>query len=376
LREEQKAPMSVLAGGVFAGEVDDNFSDLRRLVDDVGGRAADARMGRRRLPEVFDETAWRNLEETGLSRLTTNPDLEAGPTEAAVVLRGLARHAVAAPVAETDLLGAWLAGQTGVEVPPSGPLTVALADGTHDGARIAGTAAAVPWTRAAERVLLAVRVGGALHVGAADPGALAIRDGYNLAGEPRDAVAFDLPSADFAEADAALVDQLTRRGAWARCVQCIGALDAAAQLSVAHTRERVQFGRPLSSFQAVQHTLAQMAGEIERARATTELATAAVADHGFASGQAHYAVAVAKVVLGRVVPAVATAAHQLHGAIGVTIEHPLWSSTNRAYSWIGEFGSTGQHARYLGRLALEHGADAGTLWDVLTGGAGEAGTPG
>jgi acyl-CoA dehydrogenase len=65
-----------------------------------------------------------------------------------------------------------------------------------------------------------------------------------------------------------------------------------------------------------------------------------------------------------VVPTVSTIAHQLHGAIGVTIEHPLWSSTNRAHSWIDEFGSTGHHARRLGRIALA--AQGDTLWDVLT----------
>jgi hypothetical protein len=54
-----------------------------------------------------------------------------------------------------------------------------------------------------------------------------------------------------------------------------------------------------------------VAGEVERARAATELAVAAVTDHGFDSAQADYAVTVAKVVLGRVVPAVVTAAHQL-----------------------------------------------------------------
>ena len=41
-------------------------------------------------------------------------------------------------------------------------------------------------------------------------------------------------------------------------------------LTVAHTGERVQFGRSLSKFQAVQHSLAAMAGEIERARAATD----------------------------------------------------------------------------------------------------------
>ena len=360
--------MSVLAGGVFAADTDDDLSDLRNLVDDIGGRAAEARIGQRRLPEEFDETAWQNLDETGLSRLTSTPDLGAGPAEAAIVLRGTARHAVAAPVAETDLLAAWLAGATGIELPESGPLTIALTEGTVDGGRITGTAHGVPWTHAAARVVLAVRVADKLYVTAVSPGDVSITDGHNLGGEPRDDVEFELPADDFVELDAVVADELTRRGAWARCVQCIGALDAAAELTVAHTRERVQFGRPLSKFQAVQHALAQMAGEIERARAATELAVAAATDHGFDSPQTDYAVTVAKVVLGRVVPAVATVAHQLHGAIGVTIEHPLWSATNRAHSWIDEFGSTGHYARRLGRLALDNGQDAGGLWDVLTSG--------
>ncbi|MCV7104253.1 acyl-CoA dehydrogenase family protein, partial [Mycolicibacterium chitae] len=175
-------------------------------------------------------------------------------------------------------------------------------------------------------------------------------------------------SADAVRCGAEVADELARRGAWARCVQVLGALDAAAEMTVAHTRERQQFGRALSKFQAVQHALAQMAGEIERGRAATTLAVAAAADHGFDSPQADYAVTLAKVVLGRVVPEVTTTAHQLHGAIGVTLEHSLWSATLRAHSWIGEFGSTGRHARRLGRRALDAGArgDDGALWDALT----------
>jgi acyl-CoA dehydrogenase len=355
----------VLAGGVFAESGGDSSetAELRQLVDDIGSRSFAARLGQRGLPETFDDTAWANLEETGLSRLTTTPDLGAGPVEAAVVLRGLAFHSVAAPVAETDLLAGWLATQAGVDVPESGPLTIAIADGAVADGRLVGSAARVPWTRAGAVVLAVTTADGPL-VGVARPEDLTITDGYNLGGEPRDDIEFDLPADGFAGVEPAALVELTRRGALARCVQIIGALDAAAELSVAHTRERIQFGRPLSKFQAVQHALACMAGEIERARAATTLAVVAAADHGFAAPQTDYAVTVAKVVLGRVVPAVNTVAHQLHGAIGVTIEHQLWSSTNRAHSWIDEFGSTGWYARRLGRAALS--AD-GELWDVLSG---------
>jgi alkylation response protein AidB-like acyl-CoA dehydrogenase len=322
-------------------------NELARLVDDIGRRSFDARIGRRGIPEEFDDALWRNLEDTGLSRLTAGED--AGPAEAAIVLSGLARHAAAVPLAETDLLAAWLAGMAGIDVPDGGPLTVAIADAHTDGDRISGIATEVPWPHSAA-VLLAARTPKALHVGIIDD--VAITDDHNLAGEPRGSFVFDLPVMRLTAMDLSISDELRRRGAWARCVQTVGVLDAAATLTVSHTRQRQQFGRPLSVFQSVQHSLAAMAGEIERARAATDLAVAAADAHGFASAQTDYAVAVAKVAVGRAVEPVTTIAHQLHGAIGVTREHHLWLATMRARSWVDDFGTTVHHARRLGRMTL------------------------
>ena len=69
--------------------------------------------------------------------------------------------------------------------------------------------------------------------------------------------------------------------------------------------------------------------------------------------------------LGQVVPIVITSAHQLHGAIGVTIEHRLWLATQRARSWNSEFGDTAHHALRLGRLALA----APDPWELIIGSA-------
>jgi acyl-CoA dehydrogenase len=88
-------------------------------------------------------------------------------------------------------------------------------------------------------------------------------------------------------------------------------------------------------------------------RAATTLAVTAACDHGFDSGATDYAVTVAKVAVGRAVNTVTTIAHQLHGAIGVTVEHRLWLVTMRARGWADEFGTTAYHARRLGRMALE-----------------------
>ncbi|BCQ07331.1 acyl-CoA dehydrogenase [Mycobacterium heckeshornense] len=352
-----------LAGGVFDVSIgDDDIAELRQLVDDIGRRSFDARLGRGGLPEQFDQALWANLEDSGLTRLTSTPDLGAGPAELATVLRGLARRAGAVPLAETDLLAAWLAQRAGL-TPPPGPLTVAIADAKPAGSRITGAANDVPWTRASAAVVLAARSPAGVHVAVTDAGQVKITDGHNLAGEPRDRVDFDTPVHRFRLLDASVGAELLQRGAWARCVQVIGALDAAAESSVSHTRERVQFGRALSTFQSVQHALAAMAGEIERARAAATLAVAAATDYGFGTAPTEYAVTVAKVVLGRAVARVTAIAHQLHGAIGVTAEHHLWLFTMRAQSWAGEFGGTSRQARTLGHIAL----GAKDPWDIIIG---------
>jgi acyl-CoA dehydrogenase len=353
--------VTALAGGVFGTSAEEDSAELRRLVDDIGRRSFDSRVGQRGRSEQFDDALWRTLEEAGLARLTSSPELGASPAELAIVLRGLARYAAAVPIVETDLLASWLGEQAGLALPGDGPLTVAIADATTTGGRVTGTAIDIPWPRASTAVVLAARTPDAVHVGLlAHP---QIADGYNLAREPRDRVSFDVPAGELARLDVAVGDELRRRGAWGRCLQTIGALDAAAELSVTHARNRVQFGRPLSDFQAVQHSLAALAGEIERARAAATLAVAAACERGFAAAATDYAVTVTKVVVGRAVNRVTTIAHQLHGAIGVTDEHPLRLATLRAQSWIDEFGDTAHHARRLGRVAL--GAE--DVWDMAIG---------
>lgn len=354
--------MTALAGGVFGtGITGGEHDELRQLVADMGRQSFDATLGHRSLPEALDEALWWNLDDTQLSRLTSSAELGAGPTEFAIVLSGLARYAAAVPIAETDLLASWLGAQAELELPDTGPMTVAIADAEIAAGRLRGVATDVPWAAAAAAVVLAVRTPDGLFVGHVDKPDLI--KGFNLAGEPRAALTFDVSVDGLARLDRAAGEELIRRGAWARCVQIVGALDAAAELTVAHTRERTQFGRPLSKFQAVQHALAGMAGDIERARATASLAVAAAADHGFGSVEADYAVTVAKATLGRIVAPVTAAAHQLHGAIGVTIEHQLRLATMRAQSWIDEFGSTHTYAARLGRAVMQ----AADPWDALIG---------
>jgi alkylation response protein AidB-like acyl-CoA dehydrogenase len=327
-------------------------SDLHELADQIGRRATVART----LPVGFDDALWHNLEGSGLTRLT---DIEgAGPGASATVLKALARHAAAVPLAETDVLASWLAGVAGLTVPSTGALTVAIADVPSDGA--AGIAENIPWPRCGP-LLLAARGPDALHVAVLDAPEISA-ERHNLAGEPRASIRFDLAAVDTVRVRLSVADELMIRGAWARCVQIIGAFEAAAELTVAHIEARIQFGRPLSAFQAVQHALASMLGQIEQARAATILAVTAADQYGFADPRTGYSVAAAKVAVGRAAAPVTTIAHQLHGAIGTTAEHPLWRATMAARSWADEFGSTGTHARRLAAYtAAKH------PWDVTVG---------
>ena len=355
--------MTAFSTGVFGTvTAEDEHAELRQLVGDIGRRSSDARLGQRRVPGQFDAQLWRNLEDTGLARLTSTADLGAGPTELAIALYGIARHVGAVPLAETDALAGWLGNRAGIEL-PQGPLTVAIADADESGGRICGTASDVPWARACSTVLLLARGHHEARVGVIETERAQLVHHDNLAGEPRDRLTFDMAADELMVVEPAVAEEFSVRGSWCRCVQIVAALDAAAAMSVAHTSERIQFGRSLSKFQSVQHALAAMAGEVERARAATMLAVAAATDYGFACRETEYAVTVARVAVGRAVTPVTTIAHQLHGAIGVTAEHPLSSATLRAQSWSNDYGTTAGYARRLGRMVL----DAADAWDLVIG---------
>lgn len=146
-------------------------------------------------------------------------------------------------------------------------------------------------------------------------------------------------------------DQLTLAGALLRVVQIAGALQGALDLSVRYAQERSQFGRPLSKFQAVQHMLAQLAGEAVATAAAARMACARMD-----AGDGALAIAVAKLRAGRAVEKGAMLAHQIHGAIGVTLEYPLARLSRNMWRWTEDFGGQRYWAVAVGRVGLAQGA--------------------
>jgi acyl-CoA dehydrogenase len=274
--------------------------------------------------------------------------------DGAAVLRAVGAHAAPVPVAET-MVGGWLLGTAGRAV-PEGPTAVVEPGGaTVDGDRLR-IDAVVAWARHADR-LLATSVGTLFVL---RPDQVAITPGANLAGESRDHVTADLAIADVEQATAAADDEdVRRRGALTRVVMAAGALSAMAQMTVDYTNERRQFGKPVATFQAVQQHLVVATQSAVRAQMAADIAVRAL-DRGAVGNE----IAAARVVVDDAIGLGTRAAHQAHGAMGVTREYPLHQLTRRLWSWRHEWGTTTHWRRQLGRQLIATGAD--DLFATLT----------
>ena len=114
--------------------------------------------------------------------------------------------------------------------------------------------------------------------------------------------------------------------------------------------QREQFGRPIGSFQAVKHRIADMLVDRERALSASRYAAALLDDPAVATDEADLAAAVAASVCQDAVVRVAHEAIQLHGGIGFTWEHRAHYYLRRALGDEGLFGSARRHRADIASL--------------------------
>ncbi len=152
----------------------------------------------------------------------------------------------------------------------------------------------------------------------------------------------------------------------ARAKQMAGALSAVLRMTIGHVGERTQFGRRLGQFQAVQHQLAILAGEVAAAHAAADHAAMKLdkADNSTTADAVLMAAGVARARVGEAVSKGCAIAHQLHGAIGYTLEHPLRRYTAALWRWRDQFGTQVFWTRKVGRVALSAGPSG--LWPLAT----------
>lgn len=308
----------------------------------------------------WDTGLWNQLSELGLVRLTgseENGGSGAGWYEAAALSHAAAYHGVRIPLAEHDLLAGWLLETAGLPVDEARRTVCVLDDG--------GVASGVPWASAADRVVVLWREEDTYRAADVEASGLRITEGSNLAHEPRDTVAFDTTGQPGIAVSDAVVDQLVMRGALVRGVQVSAALDRILEMSIAHTSERVQFGRSLAKFQAVQILVADMAAETALARAAVEAAVGEAVRSDWTAANLGFLVAVARSCAGHAASVVVRNAHQVHGAIGTTREHRLHEFTQAALAWRSEYGSVHHWDNEIAGAAAAVGRDG--LWALVTG---------
>jgi alkylation response protein AidB-like acyl-CoA dehydrogenase len=138
---------------------------------------------------------------------------------------------------------------------------------------------------------------------------------------------------------------LLQKGAALRCCQMVGALQEVLDMTVEYVKNRVQFGRPIGSFQAIQHYCANMATDVDGSRFITYQAIWRLSE-GLPSD---LEVSAAKAWVSDSAARVSATAHQCHGAIGFTQEHDLQLFTRRLKAWEVSFGDGDYHRERVAR---------------------------
>lgn len=150
----------------------------------------------------------------------------------------------------------------------------------------------------------------------------------------------------------AVLDEVLAAAIIAECWEATGAMQAALEQTAEYVRERQQFGKPLSSFQVVQHRLADMAVACEDSLSACQLAALRTQDN---PGSARQMAAMARSKTGRCAREVSQAAVQLHGAMGVSEELMVASLFRKLLAFHQQHGTTAAFTAAYGNHMLETG---------------------
>lgn len=303
------------------------LSEDQRLLQDSVNRALDALSPLERVRRFADGGAaddiWAGLADLGIPGMLIAEEhggLGLGMLEAAIVAEALGAHVTPAPFLGSAVLAplalkseAWLTKLAAGEATAGVAISEAVA-GARDGAGVVGesgrlTGKALSVLDGDCDLLIVADRSGALHmVEGAEATPMATIDTTRRLHEVR-----------FANTPAQSLDcglDRLRDAAWIiLAADTLGAAQAMLDKAVAYAKERQQFGRVIGSFQAVKHLCAEMAAELEPARALVWYAAYAY-DHE--PEQAPLAAAHAKAHLSEIGRFIARTATEVHGGVGIT----------------------------------------------------------
>jgi alkylation response protein AidB-like acyl-CoA dehydrogenase len=306
-------------------------------------------------PLGYDTGTWKRLTgELGLTALAVPEKLGgvgASLAEVAVVVSELGRTLLPAPYLSTALAAAtlagspeaaeaWLPGLVAGEVTAALVLggDVAVADG-----RLSGTVRTVPDAPSAG--VLVVGAGGRLFAVAAPEADVVAVPAMDPTRRQGDVTFPAAPAVERAGADPSRLEDLTRT---MLAVESAGAAARALEITVDYLKTRVQFGRPIGTFQALKHRCADLAVGIASGQATAAAALAAALGNDDDLGVLG---PLAKLYCTDVFVRVAAEMIQLHGGIGFTWEHDAHLYFKRAKSNQLQFGTPSELRALVGRRA-------------------------
>ena len=254
-------------------------------------------------------------------------------------LGGIARGQVIATLALTEPSGRWDA--RGVE---------ARAERSGDGFVIRGTKLYVPNAHVSDYIVVAVRTGDgerdiSLFVVPRGADGLSETTLRTIASDKQSELVFEdveVPeSALLGEIDSGwdAVEKTLAWGAVGKCAEMLGSAQQVLDMTVGYAKQRIQFGRAIGSFQAIQHYAADMATDVEGCRHITYQAAWGLGE-GLEAGRE---VAMAKAWVSDAYQRVCALGHQSHGAIGFTREHDMQLYSRRAKAAELMFGDADFH---------------------------------
>ena len=346
------------------------MNELQNILEESVNRLFAERVDRAFLARCEDgewpAELWALATEQGLTHVLASEaagGMNAGWAEAFIVVRACGRHAVPLPVPE-QLLALWLVERAGISA-PSG-LIALLPEVLNADANGHYTLEVprVPWGRAAQ---FFVGLTSTHQIALFDTQFVSVTPAQNLAREPRDTVHLRAASPLALGSCDLNAHAIRWLGALLRAGQIAGAAATCLELSVKSTSDRVQFGRPLSQFQAIQNHLAEIAGAMASIDTMACTAFLALDNRGLPNldlATASFEIAAAKCRASDAVELLTRLSHQVHGAIGFTYEYDLQFLTRRLWSWRAEFGTSGEWGEHLGRAATAIGGDG--LWAQVT----------
>lgn len=342
--------------------MDFTFSENQLMVQDLARGILNKEVSADRVKQIergadwFDQPLWATLAEAGLLGLVVPEDsggMGFGIEEACILLQEVGRVVAPVPVYATLVLGglpiaqfgtaaqkkAWLEPMAAGEAilsgalvdagssDPAAPATTARQDGKAW--VLTGQKLHVPAAHLAKRILVPAKTPGGVGIFLVDPQAKGITLTRNQTSSGEIVCAVNLADVkvdagdllgDDAAGGAATATWMYERALAALCATQVGVSERSLEMTAAYVRERIQFGVPIGSFQAVQHRAADCYIDLESMRWTTWRAA-------WVLGQGQPGLretAVAKFCAAESGSRIANAAIHLHAGMGVDVDYPLF----------------------------------------------------